>query len=282
MRQHTWNYELPLTRNLRQCKSQAKLGGVACRHFSLDSCATPGQRGGMRRETQNQFTITRGNRNVISRPETKSLPFLVWTAGILLASSILSGSAGEMSLFDGKTLNGWTGDTNRIWRVENGTIVGGSLSAEVARNEFLATTSRYTNFVLKLQFKLEGKSGFINGGVQFRSERTKQPANEMTGYQADIGDPEWWGCLYDESRRNKVLAKSNLEDVNRVLKRGDWNSYEIRCEGKRIRLVLNGVQTVDYTEPEDAIPQHGLIALQIHGGAVAQISFKDIRLEVLP
>jgi len=206
---------------------------------------------------------------------------LIWTI-LLIAGSLHAAVGAQVSLFDGKSFQGWMGDTNNTWKVEGGAITGGSLEREVPRNEFLSAASRYTNFVLRLKFKLEGKSGFINGGVQFRSERATNPPSEMVGYQADIGDPEWWGCLYDESRRNKVLAKSDMAKVNPVLKRGDWNSYELRCEAKRMRLSLNGVQTVDYTESDDAIPQFGLIALQIHGGAVAQISFKDITLEALP
>ena len=152
----------------------------------------------------------------------------------------------------------------------------------VPRNEFLATTRAYTNFLLRLKFKLVGKSGFINGGVQFRSQRTKNPPNEMSGYQADIGEPEYWGSLYDESRRDKTLAKTDMAQLNKVLKRGEWNDYEVRCEGRRIRLMINGLQTVDYTEPDETIPQYGLIGLQIHGGAVAQAYYKDITIEELP
>lgn len=196
---------------------------------------------------------------------------------------ITTASAGEkVSLFDGRSFAGWQGDTNKTWRIEDGAIVGGSLTANVPRNEFLCTTRPYTNFVLRLKFKLTGKSGFINAGVQFRSQRLKQPEHEMRGYQADIGDPEWWGCLYDESRRNKVLAKSNMEEVNKVLRRDDWNDYEIRCDGRRLRLAVNGVQTVDYTEPDELIEQWGLIGPQIHGGAVAQVAYKDITVEELP
>jgi len=196
---------------------------------------------------------------------------------------ITTASAGEkISLFDGHTFAGWQGGTNKTWRIEDGAIVGGSLTANVPRNEFLSTTRPYTNFVLRLKFKLTGKSGFINAGVQFRSQRLKQPEHEMSGYQADIGDPEWWGCLYDESRRNKVLAKSNMAEVNKVLRREDWNDYEIRCEDRRVRLAINGVQTVDYTEPDESIEQWGLIAPQIHGGAVAQAAYKDITVEELP
>jgi len=184
-------------------------------------------------------------------------------------------------IFDGKTFAGWEGDTNKTWRVQDGALVGGSLKENVPRNEFLCTTRSYTNFVLRLKFKLIGTVGFINAGVQFRSQRVPNSA-EMCGYQADMGDPEWWGCLYDESRRNQVLVKPNVAEVNKVLKRGEWNEYEVRCEGKRIRLAINGQQTVDHTEPDDSIPQFGLIGLQIHGGGQAEAWYKEITVEELP
>ncbi len=74
------------------------------------------------------------------------------------------------------------------------------------------------------------------------------------------------GALYDESRRNKILTAPKKEDVDKVLKRDDWNDYRILCEGKRIQLWINGQQTVDYTEPDDKIPLRGKIAVQIHAG----------------
>ncbi len=138
-----------------------------------------------------------------------------------------------------------------------------------------------SNFVLSLKFKLAGTEGFVNAGVQIRSQRAKDPAYEMVGYQADLGD-KYWGSLYDESRRKKVLAEGDVAVVANTLKRGDWNDYEVRCEGRRIRIALNGRQTVDYTEPDEAIPQSGFIGLQIHGGGKAQVSYKDLTIEVLP
>jgi hypothetical protein len=199
-----------------------------------------------------------------------------FTLGSLVAAG------GPAPLFDGKTFSGWEGDTNKTWRIEQGALVGGSLQATVPRNEFICTQKAYSNFVLRLKFKLTGTSGFINGGVQVRSKHIKNPAYELSGYQADMGDPEWWGCLYDESRRNKVLAKSDIAEVNKVLKRNEWNNYEVRCEGPRIRVTLNGYQTVDYTEPDGAIEQFGIIGLQIHGGGKAEAAYKDIMLEELP
>jgi hypothetical protein len=183
-------------------------------------------------------------------------------------------------IFDGRTMNGWDGDA-KFWRIEEGALVGGSLTADVPRNDFICTTRSYANFVLRLKFKLLGSSGFINGGVQFRSQRAKDPAHEMVGYQADIG-AKYWGSLYDESRRNKVLAAPDSALAMKLVRIDDWNDYEIRAEGRRITLTLNGQQTVDYTEPDETIPQSGLIGLQIHGGGKAQIYYKDITIQELP
>lgn len=183
-------------------------------------------------------------------------------------------------LFDGRTFTGWEGETKTTWRIQDGAIVGGSLSTEVPRNEFLATTRSFGDFVLRVRFKLAGTEGFINGGVQIRSQRVKEPPNEMSGYQADIGD-KYWGSLYDESRRNKTLVAPAAEVIKEILKPGDWNDYEIRAEGPRIRLSINGRQTVDYTEADPKIPRDGLIGLQIHGGGKAEVWYKDITIEIL-
>lgn len=204
----------------------------------------------------------------------------------LLGMSALSLAAADnghgVPIFDGRTFNGWDGDTNKTWRIQDGAFVGGTLSTTVPRNEFIATTKSYTNFVLRLKFKLVGTEGFVNGGVQIRSERTKTPPNEMAGYQVDIGEPEWWGSIYDESRRNKVVAKSDIVAIKKTLKLGDWNTYEIRAEGKRVRAWINGVPAVDYTEPDDAIVQHGRLGFQVHGGGKTEAWYKDITIEVLP
>jgi hypothetical protein len=184
-------------------------------------------------------------------------------------------------LFDGKTFQGWDGDTVKTWRIEDGSLVGGSLTENVPHNEFISTLKTYKNFTLRLKFKLLGTEGFVNTGVQFHSQRIQNPPYEMTGYQADLGDG-YWACLYDESRRDKVLAYADTALVKKVLKKNDWNDYEVRSENGRITIKLNGHQTVDYTEPDTNIPQSGLIAFQIHGGGKAEVWFKDIFLTPLP
>jgi hypothetical protein len=186
-----------------------------------------------------------------------------------------------LSLFDGKSLSGWKGDTVSTWRVENGMIVGGSLEETVANNEFLVTDRSYENFILTLKIKLIGNEGFINSGVQFHSKRLTNPSYEMEGYQADWGEG-YWASLYDESRRNVTLIAPDSAEVISWINKDDWNDYKLYAENGRIQIFINDHQTVDYTEEDKTIPQSGLIGLQIHGGGKAQVAFKDIFIEELP
>jgi hypothetical protein len=187
----------------------------------------------------------------------------------------------HVALFDGKTFKGWEGDTVNTWRIENGSIAAGSLDKVAPHNDFIVTKKEYSNFVLRLKFKLVGKEGFVNAGVQFNSQRLKNPPYEMTGYQADLGR-RYWGSLYDESRRNKTLAQPDSLLIVSLLKPDEWNDYEIRSGNARIQIFLNKQKTVDYTETDKSIPQSGHIGLQIHGGGKTMVYYKDLQLEQLP
>jgi hypothetical protein len=208
----------------------------------------------------------------------------IFLYALILLACVLSAfnfTQKSVRLFDGKTFKGWDGDTLNTWRIENGTLVGGFMDKDVPYNDFICTTRNFANFILKLKVKLKGNKGFINSGIQFRSQRLKNPAHEMTGYQADYGE-NYWGTLYDESRRNKTIAGQDAKITQKYIKLNDWNDYELRAENRRIRIYINGKQTTDYTEPDLAIPQSGLIGLQIHGGGAAQVAFKDIYIQELP
>ena len=202
-------------------------------------------------------------------------------ARILLAVAALAlpaQGAEEAKLFDGKTFKGWEGDL-KIFRIEKEAIVGGTLKEKIVRNEFLCTKKTYKNFILKLEVKLLGGPK-ANAGIQIRTKRIPNH-HEVSGYQADMG-VGWWGSLYDESRRRRVLAKADAALIKKILKVEDWNRYEIRCEGKRIRLFINGTLTVDYTEPDPKIPREGVIAVQIHGGPPSEAWYRDIMIRKLP
>jgi hypothetical protein len=194
----------------------------------------------------------------------------------MLAAPTMAADPKPVSLFDGKTFAGWEGDTEKTWRIEEGCIVGGTLSEIVPRNEFLCTTKTYGDFELRLRFKLLGDRKTANAGIQFRSKRIPKH-HEVIGYQADIGQ-QYWGALYDESRRNRILSSPKKEVVDKLIKHNDWNEYVIRAEGARIRMYLNGTLTVDFTEMEEKIDRTGVIALQVHGGGKTKVLYREITL----
>ena len=178
---------------------------------------------------------------------------------------------GFTPLFDGRTLDGWQGDKT-LWKAEGGMIVGDSPG--IKQNEFLATKKSYGDFELRLEFRLRDGKG--NTGVQFRSKRV-EGSSEVSGYQADIGE-NYWGCLYDESRRNKILVQAPPE-LEKSLHKEGWNEYVIRARGESVTLTLNGVNTVDYHETDASIAREGIIALQVHQGGPLRVEFRKLRIK---
>jgi hypothetical protein len=180
---------------------------------------------------------------------------------------------GFTPIFNGRDLTGWEGNLE-LWKVEDGMLVGDSPG--INHNEFLATEKTYGDFELRLEFRL--CHGVGNTGIQFRSEREPN-STAVIGYQADLGQI-FWGCLYDEHRRNRVLVQAP-KSLFEVLKKNDWNEYVIRAEGDHIVLKINGHTTVDYHEPDDKIARTGLLALQVHSGGPMRIEFRNIRIREL-
>ncbi len=205
---------------------------------------------------------------------------LMTVAGVCRADETDDFQDNSLPLFDGETTAGWEG--NAYWfRVEGDAIVAGRLDEEIPHNEFLCTTQSYDDFELRLEAKLLGAGR--NAGVQFRSKRVPG-STEVSGYQADIGsawDRPVWGALYDESRRNKMLAEPDPELAKRLVKQDRWNEIRVICRGPKIEIYLNGTKTVDYTESDPAIPRHGVIGLQIHSGQPSEAWYRNIRIRQL-
>ena len=186
------------------------------------------------------------------------------------------------SLFDGKSFAGWEGDFN-WFRIEDGSIVAGSLEKEIPHNMFLCTTKEYEDFELKLEIKLVGPGD--NSGVQFRSRRIPG-GPEVSGYQADAGGPIGdfgvvWGSLYDEARRNRMLVTANQEEIKKVYRPHDWNKIVVKCQENHIQVWINGYRSVDYTEDDESIEKKGIIGFQLHAGAPTEARFRNIILTEL-
>ncbi len=187
---------------------------------------------------------------------------------------------GFQPLFDGKSFAGWEGDL-KTFRIEDGTIIGGTMKEKIPRNEFLCTKQEFGDFELRLQAKLAGDGA--NAGVQFRTKRIPNH-HEVSGYQCDMGHMEGrciWGSLYDESRRKKFLIHGDKDKVEKAYKPCEWNDFVIRCEGPRVQIWLNGVPTIDYKEEDENVERTGVIAVQIHGGPLSEASYRKIRIKRL-
>ena len=177
--------------------------------------------------------------------------------------------AGYKLLFDGETLDGWSG-AEGLWEVTDG-MIHGSHDGSIEANTFLVSDEEFSDFVLRL-------SCFVpagNSGIQYRSSVNE--AGRVVGYQADIFNGRYWGCLYDEGGGRGVLV-DGWETIKDTVRAEGWNEYEIIAQGTHLVQRLNGVTCVDL---EDDALASGVFALQLHRGPAMAAHFKNIRIKPL-
>lgn len=197
---------------------------------------------------------------------------------VLLAATVLGGQTGISReekqdgfkpLFNRRNLKQWRGD-GRLWRVNNGVIVGSTDDVQIMENTFLIHKKQFADFHLKFQVKL--RNG--NSGVQFRSEEL--PDLVVRGLQADLAENNWWGSLYDEKGKRGVIVDGWKGKAEKVVKSGDWNDYEIVARGENITLRLNGMTTAEW---KDSSRTGGVLALQLHRGPRMKVYFRFLRIK---
>jgi hypothetical protein len=207
---------------------------------------------------------------------------------------------GFVSIFDGKTLNGWLGQDMSFWSVEDGAITATITSNhKPPMNQYLVWQNGYTgDFELKMDFRLAGDSArSANGGFQFRSRRL--PNGDVAGYQVDNNrDTAWKARLYDEFGRHdlafmgeksefdvngkRTVEKIKLEEGASNFEIYDWHEYHLIAKGRHLTLYVNGKLIAETTDNDpysyDAL---GILALQLHTGPPQKAQFKNIRLKKL-
>ncbi len=228
-------------------------------------------------------------------------------AAAALAAFGLGGRAaadegGWVSLFDGSTLNNWSGNPE-FWRVEDGAITGETTAGHMVKgNTFLIWKGGETkgDFDLEADFKLIGG----NSGIQYRSFEVPGKGWVVGGYQADMdGKDNYTGIIYGEKYHNTILAprgsKTVIEPNHKVkvvgevsggskeilkhIKHEDWNTYHITCRGYHMEQRINGVVTCECDDEDTAMRRDsGIIALQLHAGFVMKVQFKNIKLKQIP
>lgn len=188
-------------------------------------------------------------------------------------ASVVFGKSGDTPLFNGKDLTGWETDSPDLWSVKDGMIIG--RANHIKSNKFLRTTKSFDgDFELKASLRLVNGEG--NSGFQFWS---KWDGTRVSGYQADAGQ-KYWGSLYDEARRAKLLVTVTPEGMSHVNNAG-WNDYLITTRGRHITVKINGFTTADYEETDASIPQTGIIAIQVHAGFDMEAQIKNITIRKL-
>jgi hypothetical protein len=180
---------------------------------------------------------------------------------------------GFTPLFNGKNLDGWDGDP-RLWKAQDGMIVGSTEGNPLEYNSFLMTKKTYGNFILKAQAKLRNH----NSGIQFRSEEVPGLRWAVRGYQADMAENNYWGCIYEERGKRGVMVNGWKDKAEKVVKLKDWNDLELLCDGDHINLKVNGLETADL---HDSLKLDGIIALQLHKGPPMQVYFRDMQIKIL-
>jgi hypothetical protein len=193
---------------------------------------------------------------------------------------------GFVSLFDGKTLTGWTNP----YSFGKAEVVNGEIHLTAEKKFFLCTEKPYANFVFEGDVHLpEGKanSGFIFRGILKENAKKEK---SVVGYQAEVDGDEkrgWSGGLYDEGLRAWFISPKKGDAASEAafkersagaFKRNDWNTYRITCQGNKIKIEVNGVTTTDITDDRDAT---GPIAIQHHGEKGATYRFRNLRIKEL-
>jgi len=222
---------------------------------------------------------------------------------ILLFVLASFGIAGErqrnewVSLFDGKTLSGWSVHSGFAkYHIEDGAIVGTTVKG--SPNTFLCTDREYGDFILEFEVHLDPR---LNSGVQIRSKIAEAekvfvfsgrdgepqqrviPPDRVYGYQVEIATEKSGssGSIYDEARRGFMLASTKSDPAaSKAFKDGQWNKFRIECKGDRINTWINDVPCIDL---RDGMTSRGVIGLQVHGvgkdAGPYQVRWRNIRIQ---
>lgn len=222
----------------------------------------------------------------------------ILVAMLLFSTSyIANAQRGFKPLFDGKTTKGWHTYNKTVvgsaWDVENGALHMSPSKKGKDGGGDLVTDKEYSNFHLKLEWKVAPKA---NSGIIFYvNEDPKYGQTYLTGPEMQVldndGHPDGKitkhraGDLYD-------MVKSTSEPVKAV---GEWNKAEIISNKGKLTFMLNGVKVVETTIWDDnwkaliagskfakwqgfGTYTKGKIALQDHGDEVwyRNISIKEL------
>ncbi len=186
-----------------------------------------------------------------------------------------------ISLFDGKTLDGWEQKNGTAtYEVKEGAILGST--ADGSPNSFLCSKKSYGDFALEFEVKLLNDS--LNSGVQIRSHSKPEYRDaRVHGPQVEIeASPGQAGYIYGEASTGAWISPDADNMPTEHFKNGEWNTYRVRAVGPRVQVWINDEKVTDVKNAKDLNAQEpGFIGLQVHsfkGPHPAQVMWRNIRI----
>ena len=181
----------------------------------------------------------------------------------MLAALLLLGhetsAQGRITLFDGSSLDGWINSGDANWSVVDGAVEANS------GNGHLITENSYSDFVLTLEFWVDDPA---NSGIFIRCADPDDIGADSC-YEVNIYDQR-----EDQTYRTGGIVNFAAPSAQ-IDAGGQWNTYEIRAEGTRLLVTLNGTVTVDI---EDSTHSEGPLTLQYGSGIVR---FRNVQIQPL-
>jgi hypothetical protein len=202
---------------------------------------------------------------------------------------------GYTQIFDGKTFNGWDGDTS-VWRIDSSSFIGEvTPTKQIKSNSFLIwRAGKPADFEFKAEYRISAGG---NSGVQYRSEEVKDIPYAVKGYQADIdGANQYTGQNYEERGRGFLAMRGqkarletnqkpiiidsvgNSDSLKTRIKVNDWNEIYIIAKDNDLKHYINGILMSETIDNDTANRKSdGIIGLQVHVLPAMKVEYRNIR-----
>ncbi len=217
-----------------------------------------------------------------SRREEPAVPTPEPTPAASREASPGADEEGFVSLFDGKTLNGWQGPA------EDYEAVDGILVCKKSAHDALYTEREYSDFILRLEYRLEPGG---NNGVGIRAAIDDKLPPAVTGLEIQILDdsfPEYQNLAPEQFNGSVYGAAAAKRGHMKPV--GEWNAMEIEAKGSRVRVTLNGTLLLDVDmDTIGPVKMHGYDFVGLHNktGHIAicghdhRVEFRNLRIKEL-
>jgi hypothetical protein len=208
---------------------------------------------------------------------------LLGVAALVAGCGAVRAAEGKwVKLYNGKDLTGWHAKDGKAeaWKAN-----GEMISCVAPGGGWLTSDKEYGDFELRLEYRI-GPGGNSGVGIRYPSEGDPahvgmeiQVLDDAAPQYATLKAAQYNGGIYYQSAPKTKASK----------KPGEWNRYEIRCQGPRIQVKLNGVEiqninVEEFTKGEGGYkplaerPRRGHVGMQSHGD---QVDFRNIEIREL-